>query len=167
MLFDDILMQKAETLLAQCRARSWRVSAAESCTGGLLAALLTEIPGSSAVIGRSFITYSNRAKHEILGVPVEVLQSEGAVSEAVVRAMAEGVLERTTAHLTIGISGVAGPGGGTPEKPAGFVCMATATEGGTMHATRRFGDIGRTAVRLATIDNALDMMLARLQETVQ
>ena len=162
MLFDAKLMEKAETLLKICGERHMRVAAAESCTGGLIAGLLTEIPGSSVVIGRSFVTYSNRAKRDVLGVPEDILTEHGAVSEPVVRAMAQNTFDMTTAHLTVAVSGIAGPGGGLPEKPAGTVHMATATENGVEHICHQFGDIGRTEVRLATVDAAMDMLLARL-----
>ena len=161
-MFTDMQMEKAAALLQQCQEKHWRLSAGESCTGGLIAALLTEIPGSSAVIGRCFVTYSNRAKHEVLAVPTDLLQAHGAVSEPVVCAMAQNLFDMTTAHLTIAVSGVAGPGGGSPEKPVGTVHMATATADGVVHVRQSFGDIGRREVRLATLDAALDMLLARV-----
>jgi nicotinamide-nucleotide amidase len=161
-MFDAMLIEKAERLLKTCGERHMRVATAESCTGGLIAALLTEIPGSSVVIGRSFITYSNRAKREVLNVPAELLQQHGAVSEQVVRAMAQNTFDITTAHLTVAVSGIAGPGGGSAEKPAGTVHMATATADGVTHMCHQFGDIGRTQVRLATVNAAMDMMLGRL-----
>ena len=161
-MFDAMLIEKAERLLKTCGERHMRVATAESCTGGLIAALLTEIPGSSVVIGRSFITYSNRAKREVLNVPAELLQQHGAVSEQVVRAMAQNTFDMTTAHLTVAVSGIAGPGGGSAEKPAGTVHMATATADGVTHMCHQFGDIGRTQVRLATVKAAMDMMLGRL-----
>jgi nicotinamide-nucleotide amidase len=161
-MFDAMLIEKAERLLKTCGERHMRVATAESCTGGLIAALLTEIRGSSVVIGRSFITYSNRAKREVLNVPAELLQQHGAVSEQVVRAMAQNTFDMTTAHLTVAVSGIAGPGGGSAEKPAGTVHMATATADGVTHMCHQFGDIGRTQVRLATVNAAMDMMLGRL-----
>jgi len=161
-MFDAMLIEKAERLLKTCGERHMRVATAESCTGGLIAALLTEIRGSSVVIGRSFITYSNRAKREVLNVPAELLQQHGAVSEQVVRAMAQNTFDITTAHLTVAVSGIAGPGGGSAEKPAGTVHMATATADGVTHMCHQFGDIGRTQVRLATVNAAMDMMLGRL-----
>jgi len=161
-MFDAMLIEKAERLLKTCGERHMRVATAESCTGGLIAALLTEIPGSSVVIGRSFITYSNRAKRDVLNVPAELLQQHGAVSEQVVRAMAQNTFDMTTAHLTVAVSGIAGPGGGSAEKPAGTVHMATATADGVTHMCHQFGDIGRTQVRLATVNAAMDMMLGRL-----
>ena len=161
MLFDKKLTDKAETLLKLAGEKHMRVATAESCTGGLISALLTEIPGSSVVIGRSFVTYSNRAKHEILHVPAELLREHGAVSEEVVRAMAQNTFDMTTAHLTVAVSGSAGPGGGSAEKPAGLVHMATCHEGDVVHKKYEFGDIGRIEVRLATVDAAMDMLLAR------
>ena len=116
-MFDAMLIEKAERLLKTCGERHMRVATAESCTGGLIAALLTEIPGSSVVIGRSFITYSNRAKREVLNVPAELLKQHGAVSEQVVQAMAQNTFDMTTAHLTVAVSGIAGPGGGSAENP--------------------------------------------------
>ena len=165
MLFQSHLTDKAAELLKLAGEKHYRIATAESCTGGLIAALMTEIPGSSVVIGRSFITYSNRAKHEVLGVNAETLKAHGAVSEEVVREMAENTFNMTTAHLTIAVSGIAGPGGGYPEKPAGTVHMATFMEdGGITHIKQSFGDIGRTEVRLATVDAAMDMLLVRLKD---
>ena len=163
MLFHSDLTDKAAEVLKRAGEKHFRIASAESCTGGLIAGLLTEIPGSSIVVGRSFITYSNRAKHEILGVSADTLRAHGAVSEEVVHEMAENTFNMTTAHLTIAVSGIAGPGGGSPEKPAGTVHMATYMEdGGISHIKQSFGDIGRTEVRLATVDAAMDMLLARL-----
>ena len=161
MLFDTHLTDKATQLLKLAGEKKMRVATAESCTGGLISALLTEIPGSSIVVGRSFVTYSNRAKHEILHVPAELLREHGAVSEEVVRAMAQNTFDMTTAHLTVAVSGIAGPGGGSAEKPAGLVHMATCHEGDVIHMKHEFGDIGRTEVRLATVDAAMEMLLAR------
>lgn len=162
MLFDKNLTDKASQVLKTCGEKHMRVATAESCTGGLISALLTEIPGSSVVIGRSFVTYSNRAKHEVLNVPAALLQQHGAVSEEVVCAMAQNTFDMTSAHLTIAVSGIAGPGGGSAEKPAGTVHMATCTQNGVHHIRQSFGDIGRTQVRLATVDAAMDMLLAQL-----
>ncbi|MBE8220635.1 MAG: CinA family protein [Alphaproteobacteria bacterium] len=161
-MFTEARMAKAEEILKKCGDRHWRLSAAESCTGGLFAALMTEVPGSSVVLGRSFVTYSNRAKREVLNVPAALLEQHGAVSEPVVEAMAQNLFDMTTAHLTIAVSGVAGPGGGSTEKPVGTVHMATATADGIVHIRQSFGDIGRREVRLATLDAGLDMLLHRL-----
>lgn len=159
MLFEKELTDKATKLLKLAGEKKMRVATAESCTGGLISALLTEIPGSSVVIGRSFVTYSNRAKHEVLHVPAELLREHGAVSEPVVRAMAQNTFDMTTAHLTVAVSGIAGPGGGSAEKPAGTVHMATCSENSVDHHMHQFGDIGRTEVRLATVHAAMDMLL--------
>lgn len=163
-MFETQLTDKAAEVLKLAGEKHFRIATAESCTGGLIAGLLTEIPGSSVVIGRSFITYSNRAKHEVLNVEADLLREHGAVSEPVVRAMAQNTFDMTSAHLTIAVSGIAGPGGGSAEKPAGTVHMATCMEGGAIeHIKQSFGDIGRTEVRMATVDAAMDMLLKRLK----
>jgi nicotinamide-nucleotide amidase len=161
-MFDPKLIETTTSFLETCAEKHIRVATAESCTGGLIAALLTEIPGSSRVIGRSFVTYSNRAKREVLNVPADLLTAHGAVSEAVVKSMAENLLAQTSAHITIAVSGIAGPGGGVEGKPVGTVHMATATEDGTVHELQSFGDIGRTHVRLKTLETAIRMLSDRL-----
>lgn len=161
-MFDNDLLARTTHLLDRCADLHWRISTGESCTGGLISGLLTEIPGSSRVVGRCFVTYSNRAKREILNVPAALLKEHGAVSEAVVCSMAENLLNQTTAHLTVAVSGIAGPGGGTSDKAVGTVHMATATEAGVIHQRYQFGDIGRSAVRMATVAAAIDMLSARL-----
>ena len=136
------------------------VATAESCTGGLVAAALTEIPGSSAVVDRGFVTYSNEAKRDLLGVDPETLSSHGAVSKPVAIAMAEGALRASRAKATVSITGVAGPGGGSAEKPVGRVHFACAVRGGeTHHVEKRFGDIGRAAVRTASVRTALELLI--------
>lgn len=115
--------------LDDCRAAGWRVATAESCTGGLIAATLTAIGGSSDVVDRGFITYSNAAKHDLLGVPDALLESHGAVSEQVARAMALGARQRARVDLALAVTGIAGPGGATPLKPVGLVHMAAAGPG--------------------------------------
>ena len=148
-------------MLDTCRSAGLMLATAESCTGGLVAGCLTEIAGSSDVVERGFVTYSNRAKAELLGVPPALIAEHGAVSELVARAMAEGAVARSAAQIAVAITGVAGPGGGTREKPVGLVHFATAVEGGaTIHEVARFGG-DRTAVRLASVRLALDMLLAR------
>lgn len=161
-MFDDELVERTKNLLQRAGEKHWRISCGESCTGGLIAGLLTHIPGSSHIIGRSFVTYSNRAKRELLFVPDLLLKTHGAVSEEVVSAMAQGVFNRTSAHLTIAVSGIAGPGGGTGDKPVGTVHMATATQDGIVHIRQNFGDIGRAEVRMATVCAAIDMLADRL-----
>ena len=135
------------------------LATAESCTGGLIAAVLTEIAGSSAVVDRGFVTYSNEAKTGMLGVAPSLIGSHGAVSREVAIAMAEGAIRASRADIAIAVTGIAGPGGGSLDKPVGLVHFAVAVRGGmTTHAERRFGDIGRSAVRLATVQVALEMI---------
>jgi len=158
------LYPRAEALLAKARARGVMIATAESCTGGLIAGLLTEIAGSSDVVDRGFVTYSNEAKMEMLGVPAETLATHGAVSEPTARAMAEGALARSRAALTVAVTGIAGPGGGSEDKPVGLVHFGCAMKDmPTVHAERRFGDIGRPSVRFATVVQALDMLEAALE----
>ena len=158
-IFAPNLAQRAETLLSDLRAKHLRVATAESCTGGLVAALLTEVPGSSDVVERGFVTYSNEAKHELLGVPEALLAQHGAVSEHVVRAMATGALAHSHADVAVSITGVAGPGGGTAEKPVGLVHLAAARKGGqVLHRECRFGEIGRDGIRMASVEVALQLV---------
>ncbi len=155
------LTPAAEALIALCRKQGFRIATAESCTGGLLSGMLTEIPGASEVFDRGFVTYSNPAKIDQLGLLPDLLApgGPGAVSEAVARAMAEGALERSSADLAIAITGVAGPDGGTAEKPVGLVHLAVAVrDGDTQHRLCQFGDLGRTAVRIAAVGAALAML---------
>ena len=139
------------------------VTLAESCTGGLVAAALTEIPGSSEVLGASFVTYSNEAKLDLLRISSDVLETFGAVSIAVAWAMAQGALEQSGADVAVAITGIAGPGGGTPKKPVGTVVFARAERGidpGDMHADRKdFGDLGRGGVRLQAALCALELLM--------
>ena len=161
--FDDALLARAAALIQAYAARGEMVATAESCTGGLVSGLLTEIAGSSAVVDRGFVTYSNEAKQDMLGVPANLLAAHGAVSEPVARAMAEGVLAHSRAHVSVSITGVAGPGGGSAEKPVGLVHFACARRGGETQAIeRRFGDLGRAEVRRAALLCALDLLEARL-----
>lgn len=158
-MFPPSLLQLAETILAEARAGKLRLAAAESCTGGLIAACLTEIPGSSDVLERGFVTYSNRAKTELLGVPEAIIKEKGAVSEDVARAMAEGALARAGVDLSVAVTGVAGPGGGTEAKPVGLVHIAAARKGrGTIHEAHRFGAIGRREIRLCSVEAALKLL---------
>jgi nicotinamide-nucleotide amidase len=148
------LTERAAALLRAYEARGWRIASAESCTGGLLAALLTEIAGSSAVVDRGFVTYSNEAKTDMLGVAPALLAAHGAVSEPVARAMAEGALARSPAQVAVAVTGIAGPGGATATKPVGLVHFGLARMGrATRHLERRYGDRGRATVRgLAVVD---------------
>jgi len=163
MTFSSALNAQAKTLLNAARTRRWRIATAESCTGGLVAGLLTEIPGSSDVVERGFVVYANRAKEEMLGVPADMLAAHGAVSEDVARAMALGALAHSQADLSVAVTGIAGPGGGTALKPVGLVYIASALTGGSVCCEEhRFGDIGRENVRLATVEAALNLMIGRL-----
>jgi nicotinamide-nucleotide amidase len=153
----------ARAVLESARVRRVRIAAAESCTGGLVAAALTDIAGSSDVFERGFVTYSNAAKQDLLGVPAALIEREGAVSEAVARAMAEGALAASDAALAVAVTGVAGPGGGTTRKPVGLVWFATAMRGAeTLVFERRFGDLGRAAVRAHATETALQLLQERL-----
>src|ERR1700761_2206658 len=119
-MFGDALLAEARDLLAAARGNNFRIATAESCTGGMIAALLTEIPGASDVVERGFVTYSNDAKEDLLGVPADLIPQYGAVSEAAARAMAEGAVKHSLAQVAVAVTGVAGPGGGTPDKPVGL-----------------------------------------------
>ena len=157
--FPADIIGRAERLLETCRAKGLRVATAESCTGGLIAACLTEIAGSSDVVDRGFVTYANEAKRDLLGVHDELLMRVGAVSEEVARAMAEGALARSDAALAVAVTGIAGPGGGTAAKPVGLVHHACAGPGGAVLHRRVIYPGDRGAVRLATVATALDMLL--------
>jgi nicotinamide-nucleotide amidase len=162
-MFPPNLVALAATVLDEARAKGLRIATAESCTGGLIAGLLTEIPGSSDVVERGFVTYSNDAKIEVIGVPEALIAAHGAVSEPVARAMAEGAIRHARAELTVAVTGVAGPGGGTADKPIGLVHIAVARESGeTLHEEHRFGDIGRSRVRMKTVEAALKLLLKLL-----
>jgi nicotinamide-nucleotide amidase len=159
-LFPTEIFDAAEKTLSTCRARSLEIATAESCTGGLIAAALTEIPGSSDVFVGGFVSYANYAKRDWLNVPADLLKDYGAVSEPVVRAMAEGALLAAQTDLAIAVSGVAGPGGGSADKPVGHVCFALAQRGEeTQTETRQFGAIGRDQVRLETVRVALALLM--------
>jgi nicotinamide-nucleotide amidase len=162
-MFAAGLIALAEAVLAEARSKGLMLATAESCTGGLIAGLLTGIPGSSEVLERGFVTYSNRAKAEMLGVDPALIARQGAVSAEVARAMAEGALAHSGADAAIAVTGIAGPGGGSADKPVGLVHLAAARRGGkTRHQACRFGDIGRDAVRLASVEAALVLLRAVL-----
>ena len=153
------MLERAEALLAACRARGWRLATAESCTGGLVAGLLTEIAGSSYVVECGYVTYSNDAKASMLGVDPALISAKGAVSEEVARAMAAGALARSGVDVAVSITGIAGPGGATTTKPVGLVHFGLATRDGTVrHLERRYGDLGRAAVRAAAVGDALRLL---------
>ncbi len=157
-MIDDAILAQAERLLAACRAAGLRVATAESCTGGLIAAALTAIPGSSDVVDRGFVTYSNAAKTEMLGVPTSVIDAEGAVSEPVARRMAEGALAHSAADLAVAVTGIAGPGGGSVGKPVGLVWFGCARRGGATRTVRHVFPGDRTAIRRATVAVALALL---------
>jgi nicotinamide-nucleotide amidase len=162
---DQELVARATELLDLCRTKGLKIAAVESCTGGLVAATLTEIAGSSDVFERGFVTYSNAAKEAMVGVTPATLARHGAVSRETAEAMAKGALTHAPVHLAVSITGIAGPGGAVPGKPVGLVHFAAASRGGRLVARERnYGDIGRTHVRRASVLEAL-AMLAELATT--
>ncbi len=159
-MFPDDLRARAEQLVALYRDKSSTIAAAESCTGGLLAGLITSVPGASDIFERGFVTYSNAAKVECLGVSRNLVERFGAVSAEVAAAMAEGALGHSRADIALSITGIAGPGGGSAQKPVGLVHLGLARRGGqVVTVEKRFGDIGRDAVRAAALDVALELLL--------
>jgi len=160
-MIDEALRRTARRVLDLCRARGLRIATAESCTGGLVAAVLTEIAGSSDVVDCGFVTYSNEAKQKLLGVPAATLTRYGAVSRETAAAMAKGALKNSQADLAVAITGIAGPGGGSARKPVGLVYFAAAArEGRRLAGRRRFGKIGRARVRLRSVAQALTLLEA-------
>lgn len=153
------LVAAADTLLACCRGAGLKLATAESCTGGLIAACLTEAAGSSDVFERGFVTYSNGSKTETLGVPASLIAEHGAVSEEVARAMAVGALDRSPVDIALATTGIAGPGGGAANKPVGLVYIAANRRGGPLHVEKHLFDGDRGAVRLATVQAALALAL--------
>lgn len=161
--FSDDIVARAETVLQKCRAAGMTVVTAESCTGGLIAACLTEVPGSSDVVDAGFITYSNAAKETMLDVAPSLIRTYGAVSEQVALAMAQGALAESAADIAVACTGIAGPGGATPGKPVGLVHLAVATSRrDKRHRRREFGG-DRAAVRAQAVAEALDMILEVLE----
>lgn len=161
-MFPDDIQTLARQVIEAAAARGLTVATAESCTGGLVAGALTSIAGSSAVVERGFVTYSNAAKTDLLGVPAGMIELHGAVSEPVARAMAAGALARSTAGVSVSVTGVAGPGGGSADKPVGLVHFGATGPADTVHVEQRFGDIGRDEVRLASVRVALGLLLDRI-----
>ncbi len=158
-MFPEDLLKDARQLLDRMRARNVMLVTAESCTGGLIAGLFTEIAGSSDVVERGYVTYSNAAKMSCLGVGEDLLAKYGAVSAEVARAMAQGALANSNASLAVSVTGIAGPGGGSAEKPVGLVHLGAALKGGpVLHLEKRFGDIGRADIRLASVRAALKLI---------
>lgn len=159
------LEPRAAALVAAYAARGLKLATAESCTGGLVAGLLTAIPGSSAVVERGFVTYSNEAKTEAIGVPAALIAAHGAVSEPVARAMAEGALTHSHADVAVSITGIAGPGGGSAAKPVGLVWFGLAIKGLPPQTREcRFDDTGRTGIRLAAVAVALALLESAVRD---
>lgn len=162
-MFPDHFIKTAQSLLRKSRDGSLRLATAESCTGGLLAALLTEIPGSSDVFERGFVTYSNLAKTQMLGVHKDLISEHGAVSKEVAMAMAQGVLLHANADLSVAVTGIAGPGGGSPLKPVGLVHIAAARKADrAVHEECRFGDKSREQIRLLSVEKAMHLLLSMI-----
>jgi nicotinamide-nucleotide amidase len=156
---NDDLRQAATAVLDACRARGLKLATAESCTGGLVAGALTEIAGSSDVVDRGFVTYSNEAKQQMLGVASETLRDYGAVSRQTAEEMARGAIAHSNAQIAVAITGIAGPSGGSADKPVGLVHFAAASRAGALtHREIRYGDIGRSAVREKSVLAALAML---------
>jgi nicotinamide-nucleotide amidase len=162
-MFPADLVRKAENLVDLYRTKGLKLTSAESCTGGLVGGLITTIAGSSDVYERGFITYSNEAKHENVGVSQALLAQYGAVSAEVAEAMALGALAHSRAQIAVSVTGIAGPGGGSPNKPVGLVYFACGHTGAIVTQENRFGDIGRAEVRLRSVVTAIDLLLSAAQ----
>ena len=156
---DKEMIAAAQRVIEMCIARKLTIVTAESCTGGLVAGALTEIAGSSAAVLCGFVTYSNEAKQRMLGVPEKTLDTHGSVSRETAIAMAQGALKNSPADLSVAITGIAGPGGGSPEKPVGLVKFAAAARGGRdITREERYGDLGRSEIRRRSVLTALAML---------
>ncbi|HUZ71582.1 MAG TPA: CinA family protein [Stellaceae bacterium] len=160
---DDPLRHLAATVLDRCRARGWKLATAESCTGGMIAAALTDIAGSSDVVERGFVTYSNAAKSELLGVKPPDIAAHGAVSAEVAAAMAAGALTHAPVDLAVAVTGIAGPGGATPGKPVGLVWFGLARRGAAVRTERHVFPGDRGAVRRAALERALALLAEAAQ----
>ena len=158
--FPGDILELAQQIVSEFTTKGLMIATAESCTGGLIAGALTDIPGSSAVVDRGFITYTNVAKNEMLGVQEQTLATYGAVSRETALQMVQGALFRSRADLAVAVTGIAGPGGGSADKPVGLVHLAAKSRAGNLiHNEMRYGEIGRDKVRLATVATALEMLL--------
>lgn len=166
-MIPETLLTESAALLVACRTEGITLATAESCTGGLIAAALTAIPGSSDVVDRGFVTYSNAAKSEVLGVPMALIEQHGAVSDEVARAMAEGALSRSRAAVAVAVTGITGPGGGSADKPVGLVCLCLAVKGGPVISERQVFPGDRRAIRAATVAAAFAMIRRVLQHDRQ
>ncbi len=163
MIDDAALLARAKALVQAYAAAGLTLATAESCTGGLVSALLTAIPGSSAVVERGFVTYSNAAKADMLGVPEATIQAHGAVSVETARAMAEGALAHSHADIAVSITGIAGPGGGSSDKPVGLVQFGLAKRGTeSRHLERRYGPLDRAEIRRRAVEDALGLLESAL-----
>ena len=166
-IFPDDIMAAAQQVVEMARAKGVRFALAESCTGGLLCGALTDVPGASDVLEGSFVTYSNAMKHEVLAVSEDVIDTFGAVSEAVAWAMARGAQQRSGTDFAVAITGIAGPGGGSERKPVGLVVFALAHKNAHpehyVAESRYFGDLGRSGIRLQAVRVALDLLLAAVE----
>ena len=161
-MLPDQTLKAAETLITACRAKNIGLVTAESCTGGLIAAALTAIAGASDVVDRGYVTYSNEAKNQMLGVPMALIEQNGAVSEPVAQAMASGALERSRAGIAVSVTGLAGPGGGSAEKPVGLVCFGLARCGQPTISEQQIFSGDRSQIRAATVAHALSMISSRI-----
>lgn len=159
-IWPEDIEETARTIVADFTKKELLIATAESCTAGLIAGAITEISGSSAVFDRGFVTYSNEAKREMIGVANATLKAHGAVSRETALEMAEGAIGNSGANISVAVTGIAGPGGGSEEKPVGLVHLAAARRGHkTIHREMRYGDIDRSGVRLATVRTALEMLI--------
>jgi len=158
-MFPEILTIMCEDLLEECQENGLKLALAESCTGGLIAGCVTSVAGSSAVLDRGFVTYSNAAKTDMIGVPANLIETHGAVSEEVAIAMAEGALAHSNAQLSLSVTGIAGPGGGTEDKPVGLVHMACARDGQPTQHQRHLFKGDRERVRIQTVESGLKLLL--------
>lgn len=158
-MLDDDIVEAAKRLLDICKRKNLLVATAESCTAGLVAGTLTEVPGTSSILDRGFITYSNQAKEDMVGVSAATLKSHGAVSRETAEEMARGALTHAPVDLAVSVTGIAGPDGGSAEKPVGLVHFAAASRSGALiHAEKRFGNIGRADVRKQSVLQAFRML---------
>lgn len=160
---DEIRLKQAHQTVASLIEKGWTVSFAESCTGGLACARLVDVPDASKVLNASFVTYANEAKISLLGVSEETLVAHGAVSEEVAYAMAQGIAAANNAQVGVGITGIAGPGGGTDEKPVGTVCFGFSIDGTISTVTKHFGALGRNNVRTAAVDFVFETLCKKLK----
>ena len=161
-MLPDQTLKAAEILITACRAKNIGIVTAESCTGGLIAAALTAIAGASDVVDRGYVTYSNEAKNQMLGVPMALIEQNGAVCEPVAQAMASGALERSRAGIAVSVTGLAGPGGGSAEKPVGLVCFGLARCGQPTISEQQIFSGDRSQIRAATVAHALSMISSRI-----